>query len=805
MGNASFPEQAIKRDKLVGIYQKLINDFSVTSVSTLDTTNVYIDVPNGGWHGWGTQGARSGYAENENHIYSGMFALTAATLAQADTNRTLSVRSYRGYSMSSSAGPSGGEKANLNSSDAQVLKKEDAFAYYAMFDSAALDPTISGEPTSPTPSNPYDAPKLPTPSDYFTNRKYLLGSPPYIQTYFYGIGPAGYGPKKYVTRTVLGTNELTGRLRSGNGSCLYATAGSSSVTLNSCGASPTWTITTQNQIKLTGTNKCLNVTLGAGGGYHYDWNTKQPAELVTLTTCTDPSRVGSTMFLFGNGQVRTANARCLTYDASLTSDDCMPWGGGPTSISTASATSTAPQHPANGAIDSDTQTYWQSSSGSTQWLQLDLGSVHSNLAGLDIIWKSYADSYQVDVSDNGTTWATAFSVAGFNGDYGQLSPGVEFSNGSHGRYIRIKCLHPNAASYAISNVVVYDHVKALTPPRQDWTLMFDEAQLVSTQFSNSTEIESSSAYYKTLGIVNRDVCVRRSDGVECSEWNGSSLSNSYVISSGYSDSWGWNAPQNGDTVRGVWYGAGGWPPVACGLSIYGPSCNNGLSTADYADFNSADYYYETIRFTDLFNDGSIDVCGRGYAGIYCTTGLNAWGAADLWTTDFGNGAGWSDISNAATIQFGDIDGDGIKDVCGRSDYGMYCDTNVGYGPSFNNGHFWSFNADRTYGVVSKNDFSDYDPVTNWSAAAYYNSIRLVDINRDGFVDVCGRGPQGVYCALSTGTSFEAKRQLELDLTDTTGWEFPDTGGTITFGDLDGDQRVDMCMRGYAGLYCEKAY
>jgi hypothetical protein len=282
-----------------------------------------------------------------------------------------------------------------------------------------------------------------------------------------------------------------------------------------------------------------------------------------------------------------------------------------------------------------------------------------------------------------------------------------------------------------------------------------------------------------------------------------------MVDGGYSDQWGWSSPQYGDTVRGVWFGYGGWPPVACGRGVWGPTCTNGLYTSDFADSGgwTANYYYETMRFIDLYQVGSLNVCGRGYWGISCAgnPGGYSWGTPSLWTSDFSNPAGWSDITNAATIQFGDVNGDGTLDVCGRGDYGMFCSLAQGLSPSFGNGHYWSYDSDRTNAVLTRNDFSDYDSIGTWATAPYYESVRLIDINRDGFADVCGRAALGVYCALSTGTDFEQKRLVDLDLTDGTGWGYSNTGGTLMFGDLDGDARVDMCARGFGGLCCKTTY
>jgi len=91
---------------------------------------------------------------------------------------------------------------------------------------------------------------------------------------------------------------------------------------------------------------------------------------------------------------------------------------------------------------------------------------------------------------------------------------------------------------------------------------------------------------------------------------------------------------------------------------------------------------------------------------------------------------------------------------------------------------------------------------------YYGSIQLVDVNRDGLTDVCGRSSNGTYCAFSAGNRFERKRQVVLypeDFTDAQGWWNPSNGTTLSFGDLDGNARVDLCARGINGIVCTTGY
>src|SRR6185503_1879920 len=154
------------------------------------------------------------------------------------------------------------------------------------------------------------------------------------------------------------------------------------------------------------------------------------------------------------------------------------------------------------------------------------------------------------------------------------------------------------------------------------------------------------------------------------------------------------------------------------------------------------------------------------------------------------------------------------DVCGRGIYGIECMLGDG-ATGFSAAHFWSFDADRRGDddfdpEISNHlslEFSDADPGFAWrSSPAYHASIQLVDVNRDGLADLCARGPLGLYCALSTGTSFEHRRLVfPADFTDALGWANPIYGATVRFGDLDGDARVDVCGRGFYGVVCAEGY
>ncbi|HEY0538943.1 MAG TPA: discoidin domain-containing protein [Actinoallomurus sp.] len=83
------------------------------------------------------------------------------------------------------------------------------------------------------------------------------------------------------------------------------------------------------------------------------------------------------------------------------------------------------------ATDGDLATRWASDWSDPQWIQVDLGSVHS-FDHVQLVWESaYAKAYTIQTSDNGTDWRTAYSTT--TGDGGVDDLGVSGS----GRYVRV--------------------------------------------------------------------------------------------------------------------------------------------------------------------------------------------------------------------------------------------------------------------------------------------------------------------------------------------------------------------------------
>ncbi|MFE9425266.1 discoidin domain-containing protein [Kitasatospora sp. NPDC006697] len=98
---------------------------------------------------------------------------------------------------------------------------------------------------------------------------------------------------------------------------------------------------------------------------------------------------------------------------------------------TASSSENPGAFPASAAVDGNLGTRWSSAFSDPQWLQVDLGS-SQQICQVQLNWEAaYAKAYQIQVSDDGSTWTTVYSTT--NGPGGNETLNVTGS----GRYIRL--------------------------------------------------------------------------------------------------------------------------------------------------------------------------------------------------------------------------------------------------------------------------------------------------------------------------------------------------------------------------------
>lgn len=91
-----------------------------------------------------------------------------------------------------------------------------------------------------------------------------------------------------------------------------------------------------------------------------------------------------------------------------------------------------PAFAAEYAVDGDATTRWSSGYSDPQWLQVDLGATYP-ISRVRLSWEAaWARAYQVQLSNDGTTWTTVYSTAEGNGGDDDLT-GLTGS----GRYLRV--------------------------------------------------------------------------------------------------------------------------------------------------------------------------------------------------------------------------------------------------------------------------------------------------------------------------------------------------------------------------------
>jgi hypothetical protein len=145
------------------------------------------------------------------------------------------------------------------------------------------------------------------------------------------------------------------------------------------------------------------------------------------------------------------------------------------------------------------------------------------------------------------------------------------------------------------------------------------------------------------------------------------------------------------------------------------------------------------------------------------------------------------------IEFGDVNGDGLDDLCGW--------LSGRYGCSLRGAteRFEGFRRVPEFdGVVTADAFN-------------VNLHWLVDLDRDGRADACVRDARGVVCAYATPTGFAVPRAASgavqpfvADFSDANGWNRREYGSTVGVFRRDapgGFYAPGFCGRGHAGVRC----
>ncbi|MCA9640701.1 MAG: VCBS repeat-containing protein, partial [Myxococcales bacterium] len=134
-----------------------------------------------------------------------------------------------------------------------------------------------------------------------------------------------------------------------------------------------------------------------------------------------------------------------------------------------------------------------------------------------------------------------------------------------------------------------------------------------------------------------------------------------------------------------------------------------------------------------------------------------------------------------TIRLADVDGDGRADLCARESEALRCYLFDGTG-------------------FSKRLDGPALPAPGMQSRSALASIRMADLDGDGKSDFCVASESGMECWLATDGGFD-RQVLGPKLPATDGWHKPDSYRTLRFGDINGDNRADICGRSNRGFAC----
>ncbi len=228
-------------------------------------------------------------------------------------------------------------------------------------------------------------------------------------------------------------------------------------------------------------------------------------------------------------------------------------------------------------------------------------------------------------------------------------------------------------------------------------------------------------------------------------------------------------------------GSGGGQFVGPATWSLGPSDGPGVVTRASQNLgrDGTDFW-----LADLDGNGRADLCGWAGSQLVCAlSNGSGFSATTVWLSEDEAMLQDSELSmnRRQTLEFGDVNGDGRDDVCWSNSNGVTCALSTG--TRFDQPTQWS-GSDRL-GVTLRD---------RWVPQGVYGAtLRLGDLNGDGYADLCGRSPSGVLCALSTGHEFLAPTLwLDQGMRDSDGWLDPRAHPSIELVDLNGDGRADLC-------------
>jgi hypothetical protein len=205
--------------------------------------------------------------------------------------------------------------------------------------------------------------------------------------------------------------------------------------------------------------------------------------------------------------------------------------------------------------------------------------------------------------------------------------------------------------------------------------------------------------------------------------------------------------------------------------------------------------YETIQFGDIDGDGVEEMIGRGPDGIdtylYATEDGEFFqiGSAGAGMSDAN---GWNRPERYRTIQLVDLDADGAHELVARAQAGIKV-------------WRWTFNSNQWVEVSVPAVLTDGD---TWTQPQYYSTIQFANVSDFGDPGLAGRpemlarSPSGVDQWIWTDSGF-VLGFTDHRFSDSNGWTDPTNYETIQAADVDGDGFAEIVARADKEIVVER--
>lgn len=217
---------------------------------------------------------------------------------------------------------------------------------------------------------------------------------------------------------------------------------------------------------------------------------------------------GLSVALAGTFLTTSANTSALAADALLSRNK------------PATASSSGGCCPASNVDDGSTSTRWASAANvDPSWIYIDLGTT-ANVSRVKLTWDlSCATSYQVQVSDNKSTWSDVFSTTRGDGGVDDLTVS------GRGRYVRVlgtdRCRNDATHGYSLQEFEIYGNTGSADtqPPTVPGNPRTSNLTCNSVTFAWNASTDN-------VGVVAYDVY---HDGQQIKSVSGTTLSTSFTV------------------------------------------------------------------------------------------------------------------------------------------------------------------------------------------------------------------------------------------------------------------------------------